>query len=88
MPLVTRRCRSPSSRSCSGGPSTTDVEDLADDIRVLKRRRRPSGSADDTAVLVIRFKAAPSEPVASGTEQADTVDPAERTLEVPNLTSR
>ena len=66
----------------------TDVEDLADDIRVLKRRRRPSGSADDTAVLVIRFKAAPSEPVASGTEQADTVDPAERTLEVPNLTSR
>jgi serine phosphatase RsbU (regulator of sigma subunit) len=34
-----------------------DVEQLADAIRVCKRRRRPSGSSDDTAVLVLRFHA-------------------------------
>ena len=37
------------------GQSDGDVERLADEIRGLKRRRRPSGSADDTAVLVVRF---------------------------------
>ena len=31
------------------------VEQLADSIRSLKRRRRPRGSGDDTALLVIRF---------------------------------
>jgi serine phosphatase RsbU (regulator of sigma subunit) len=31
------------------------VELLADSIRPLKRRRRPSGSADDTAIVVLRF---------------------------------
>ncbi|MBI5087464.1 MAG: serine/threonine-protein phosphatase, partial [Actinobacteria bacterium] len=31
------------------------VEPLADSIRVLKRRRRPQGSADDTVVMVVRF---------------------------------
>jgi serine phosphatase RsbU (regulator of sigma subunit) len=31
------------------------VEQLADSIRVLKRRRRPHGSSDDTVVLVLRF---------------------------------
>ena len=36
-----------------------DVEVLADDIRMLKRRRRPSGSADDTALLVVRFGTSP-----------------------------
>jgi serine phosphatase RsbU (regulator of sigma subunit) len=37
-----------------------DVEVLADEIRVLKRRRRPSGSADDTAILIVRFGTSPS----------------------------
>jgi serine phosphatase RsbU (regulator of sigma subunit) len=36
-----------------------DVEQLADAIRKCKRRRRPSGSSDDTAVLVFRFHAPP-----------------------------
>jgi serine phosphatase RsbU (regulator of sigma subunit) len=31
------------------------VELLADSIRPLKRRRRPLGSADDTAIVVLRF---------------------------------
>ena len=31
------------------------VEMLADGIRPLKRRRRPRGSADDTAIVVLRF---------------------------------
>jgi hypothetical protein len=31
------------------------VELLADSIRPLKRRRRPRGSADDTAIVVLRF---------------------------------
>ena len=38
-----------------------DVDLLADSIRALKRRRRPAGSQDDTAVLVVRFEA--TEPV-------------------------
>ncbi|MET0578208.1 MAG: PP2C family protein-serine/threonine phosphatase [Ilumatobacteraceae bacterium] len=39
---------------CDGVPR--DVEELADAIRRCKRRRRPSGSSDDTAVLVLRFE--------------------------------
>jgi len=31
------------------------AEELANKIRVLKRRRRPHGSADDTALLVVRY---------------------------------
>lgn len=34
---------------------STPVDQLADDIRALKRRRRPHGSSDDTALLCIRF---------------------------------
>jgi len=30
------------------------IEQLADDIRALKRRRRPGGSADDTALVIVR----------------------------------
>jgi sigma-B regulation protein RsbU (phosphoserine phosphatase) len=56
-----------------------DVGVLADDIRVLKRRRRPSGSADDTALLVVRFGASPTPrvPVASAPERGEHA-PAER----------
>lgn len=32
-----------------------EVGALADSIRTLKRRRRPKGSSDDTAMLIIRF---------------------------------
>lgn len=39
-----------------GGDAGKDpVEMLADGIRPLKRRRRPRGSADDTAIVVLRF---------------------------------
>jgi len=39
-----------------GGDDGDDpVEMLADSIRPLKRRRRPHGSADDTAIVVLRF---------------------------------
>lgn len=31
------------------------IEQLADSIRVLKRRRRPLGSGDDTALLIVRL---------------------------------
>jgi len=31
------------------------IEQLADSIRVLKRGRRPQGSDDDTAILILRF---------------------------------
>ena len=31
------------------------IERLADNIRVLKRSRRPQGSGDDTALLILRF---------------------------------
>jgi len=31
------------------------AEEVANKIRVLKRRRRPHGSADDTALLVVRY---------------------------------
>jgi serine phosphatase RsbU (regulator of sigma subunit) len=34
------------------------IQDLADSIRPLKRRRRPLGSSDDTALLIMRFGAA------------------------------
>jgi sigma-B regulation protein RsbU (phosphoserine phosphatase) len=36
------------------------IEDLADHIRTLKRRRRPRGSADDTALLILRVSAVES----------------------------
>jgi serine phosphatase RsbU (regulator of sigma subunit) len=44
------------------------VEIVIDQIRPLKRRRRPFGSTDDTALLVIRF----AQPVASDPERAIT----------------
>jgi serine phosphatase RsbU (regulator of sigma subunit) len=50
-----------------------DVEQLADAIRVCKRRRRPSGSSDDTAVLVVRFHA-PFEPVPARAGTAQPLD--------------
>jgi serine phosphatase RsbU (regulator of sigma subunit) len=31
------------------------IEQLADEIRVLKRSRRPAGSSDDTALVIVRF---------------------------------
>jgi serine phosphatase RsbU (regulator of sigma subunit) len=43
------------------------VEELIDQIRPLKRRRRPHGSTDDTAILVVRFGGVPA------TRPADTV---------------
>jgi serine phosphatase RsbU (regulator of sigma subunit) len=53
------------------------IEQLADSIRAMKRHRRPLGSGDDTALLILRFDQLPSagsealpavaEPVASGT---------------------
>jgi serine phosphatase RsbU (regulator of sigma subunit) len=46
------------------GRADDGVEALADAIRALKRRRRPSGSADDTAVLVVRFNATSAASVA------------------------
>jgi serine phosphatase RsbU (regulator of sigma subunit) len=33
------------------------IEQLADSIRALKRRRRPLGSGDDTAILIVRLDA-------------------------------
>lgn len=44
--------------------TASSVEALADDIRMLKRSRRPSGSADDTAVVVIRFDTTRDDPAA------------------------
>ena len=38
-----------------GAEGGEPVELLADSIRPLKRRRRPHGSNDDTAILVLRF---------------------------------
>jgi hypothetical protein len=38
-----------------GDEGDEPVELLADSIRPLKRRRRPRGSADDTAIVVLRF---------------------------------
>ena len=35
----------------------SDVDELADAIGVRKRSRRPGGSSDDTALLVVRFGA-------------------------------
>lgn len=39
--------------------ATQPIGQLADDIRSLKRRRRPYGSTDDTALLCLRFGAPP-----------------------------
>ena len=39
------------------------IEQLADSIRVLKRGRRPQGSDDDTALLIVRSPALPGSPV-------------------------
>jgi serine phosphatase RsbU (regulator of sigma subunit) len=36
------------------------LEDLADSIRALKRHRRPMGSGDDTALLLMRFEHVPA----------------------------
>jgi len=41
------------------GPS----EELANKIRVLKRRRRPRGSADDTALIVLRYRLPEGDPI-------------------------
>jgi serine phosphatase RsbU (regulator of sigma subunit) len=41
----------------AAGGATLPVGRLADDIRGLKRRRRPHGSTDDTALLCLRFTA-------------------------------
>jgi sigma-B regulation protein RsbU (phosphoserine phosphatase) len=48
------------------------IEDLADAIRALKRHRRPMGSGDDTALLIMRYESlraaaspAADEPVSS-----------------------
>jgi serine phosphatase RsbU (regulator of sigma subunit) len=38
-----------------GAEGDEPVEVLADSIRPLKRRRRPQGSADDTAIVVLRI---------------------------------
>jgi serine phosphatase RsbU (regulator of sigma subunit) len=46
------------------------IEQLADSIRVLKRRRRPKGSGDDTALLILRV-AGPDSP-AEQVEDSDT----------------
>ena len=45
------------------------VELLADSIRPLKRRRRPRGSNDDTAIVVLRFGV--PDPIDDGLPQAD-----------------
>jgi serine phosphatase RsbU (regulator of sigma subunit) len=50
------------------------IEQLADTIRVLKRSRRPHGSDDDTALLILRFGVAPSSPAHS--EWASSSEPA------------
>jgi serine phosphatase RsbU (regulator of sigma subunit) len=42
----------------------TDVDTLADLIRTLKRQRRPDGSHDDTAVVLLRFADPSTAPVA------------------------
>lgn len=36
------------------------IEQLADTIRALKRGRRPQGSGDDTAILILRFDGVPA----------------------------
>ena len=38
------------------------IEQLADSIRVLKRGRRPQGSDDDTALLIVRLHGLPESP--------------------------
>ena len=46
------------------------IEQLADSIRVLKRGRRPLGSDDDTALLILRFDAIPAYPTTAASLQA------------------
>ena len=38
------------------------IEQLADTIRAVKRGRRPQGSGDDTALLILRFDGVPATP--------------------------
>jgi serine phosphatase RsbU (regulator of sigma subunit) len=45
------------------------IEPLADSIRVLKRRRRPQGSADDTVVMLLRFGSPVRSAAADSTRQ-------------------
>ena len=49
------------------------IEALADSIRALKRGRRPLGSGDDTAILILRYdpvKVAPSDEPSSSSSEA------------------
>ncbi|HEX3090249.1 MAG TPA: PP2C family protein-serine/threonine phosphatase [Ilumatobacteraceae bacterium] len=47
------------------------IEQLADSIRVLKRGRRPLGSDDDTALLILRFDVVPALPTTAASPFAD-----------------
>ena len=58
----------------AGEEGDEPVELLADSIRPLKRRRRPRGSNDDTAILVLRF-GVPA--IATTRRPGDDVDAAE-----------
>ncbi len=51
------------------GCETSLVDEIADSVRTLKRRRRPRGSADDTVVLVMR--------VSAGATLVDIAQPAD-----------
>lgn len=51
------------------------LEPLADGIRVLKRRRRPHGSGDDTAIMLVRHRPAESADDASLRLSASGVRP-------------
>ena len=59
--------------------ATLDVGPLADEIRQLKRRRRPHGSTDDTAVVVLRFGAPTSDTPSTAT---DVVIAGEQLVEI------
>ena len=50
------------------------IEQLADSIRVLKRRRRPLGSGDDTALLIIRLGDSSPQPDAFAAESEHAFD--------------
>jgi serine phosphatase RsbU (regulator of sigma subunit) len=50
-----------------------DVDQLADAIGVRKRSRRPGGSSDDTALLVVRFGAAGGDPSAESADRSGAV---------------
>jgi serine phosphatase RsbU (regulator of sigma subunit) len=47
------------------------IEQLADTIRALKRGRRPQGSGDDTALLILRFEAPALLSAGGGSVSAD-----------------